>query len=308
MLKSNNIDIQNKVFFGNGNGTLGYYNHSNLSIWIDDSLLENYLNSNILFDKAELFKTMFHEMQHAIQYNNIKTGKMNYLTYNFIKEEIIEEYDTKFYNDNYNKIFMESDARKGEILGALEFLSRLNPDFVKAIRNDFESEYVAESEEHTIYTDSKKKFPIGKENYIDISEYVGLLIQSNIQILEENPILSIEYNEDGTKKDIYTLLQEFEKQKVKNDIDYRGLYSIYYGLITKYMETNSIEEVELKQKIDEFMQDEQDLVTMEDMQNYYHSVDKSNLNKLYARLYDITRNRQNESISKEVDLDDGCPR
>ena len=46
---------------------------------------------------------------------------------------------------------------------------------------------------------------------------------------------------------------------------------------------------------------------MEDMQNYYHSVDKSNLNKLYARLYDITRNRQNESI-KEVDLDDGCPR
>ena len=233
---------------------------------------------------------------------------MNYLTYNFIKEEIIEEYDTKFYNDNYNKIFMESDARKGEILGALEFLSRLNPDFVKAIRNDFESEYVAESEEHTIYTDSKKKFPIGKENYIDISEYVGLLIQSNTQILEENPILSIEYNEDGTKKDIYTLLQEFEKQKVKNDIDYRGLYSIYYGLITKYMETNSIEEVELKQKIDEFMQDEQDLVTMEDMQNYYHSVDKSNLNKLYARLYDFTRNRQNESISEEVDLDDGCPR
>lgn len=306
MLKSNNIDIQNKVFFGNGNGILGYNDSNNLSIWIDDSLLEKYLNSNVLSDKTELFKTMFHEMQHAIQYDNIISGKINYLTYNFIKEEIIEEYDEEFYNANYKKIFMESDARKEEILGTLEFLNGLNPNFVKTIRSDMESEYVAESEEHTIYTDSKKKFSIGNKTFIDISEYVGLLIQNNPKILEENPILSTEYNADGTKKDIYTLFQEFEKQKAQNDIDYRDVYSIYYGLITKDMETNSIEDVKLKQKIDEFMQDEQDLVTMEDMQNCYHSVDKSNIKQLYARLYDITRNRnrQNKSISEEVDLDD----
>ena len=43
---------------------------------------------------------------------------------------------------------------------------------------------------------------------------------------------------------------------------------------------------------------------MEDMQNCYHSVDKSNMQQLYARLYNITRNRQNKSISQEVSTDD----
>lgn len=302
-LKNNNIDIQNNVFFGEGNGTLGYNDPSNLSIWIDDSLLEKYINSDLLSEKAELFKTMFHEMQHAIQYDNIRNGKIDYLTYNFIKEEVIEEYDKDFYNENYKSIFMESDARKGEILGALEFLNGLNPDFVRTISENMENEYIAESEEHTIYADAKKKLSIGKDTFIDISEYVGLLIQNNPKILEENAILGIEYNQDGTKKDIQTLLQEFAEHKKENS-NYKNMYSIYYGLITRYMETNSIEDSELQQQINDFMQEEQELVTMEDMQNCYHSVDKANMQQLYARLYDITRNRQNKSISQEVGTDD----
>lgn len=304
MLKNNNINIQNNVFFGEGNGTLGYNDPNNLSIWIDDSLLEKYLDSELLSEKAELFKTMFHEMQHAIQYDNIRNGKIDYLTYNFIKEEVIEEYDKDFYNANYKSIFMESDARKGEILGALEFLNGLNPDFVRTISENMENEYIAESEEHTIYADAKKKLSIGKDTFIDISEYVGLLIQNNPKILEENAILGIEYNQDGTKKDIHTLLQEFAEHKQEENSNYKNMYSIYYGLITRYMETNAIEDSELQQQINDFMQEEQELVTMEDMQNCYHSVDKSNMQQLYARLYDITRNRQNKSISQEVGIDD----
>ena len=303
-LKNNNIDIQNNVFFGEGNGTLGYNDPSNLSIWIDDSLLEKYLNSDLLSEKAGLFKTMFHEMQHAIQYDNIRNGKIDYLTYNFIKEEVIEEYDKEFYNANYKSIFMEVDARKGEILGALEFLNGLNPDFVRTISENMENEYIAGSEEHTIYAYAKKKLSIGKDTFIDISEYVGLLIQNNTKILEENAILSIEYNQDGTKKDIQTLLQEFAERKKVEDSNCKNMYSIYYGLIKRYMETNSIEDTELQQQINDFMQEEQGLVTMDDMQKCYHSVDKANMQQLYARLYDITRNRQNKSISQEVGIDD----
>ena len=302
-LKNNNIDIQNNVFFGEGNGTLGYNDPNNLSIWIDDSLLEKYLNSDLLSEKAELFKTMFHEIQHTIQYDNIRNGKIDYLTYNFIKEEVIGKYDKDFYGENYESIFMESDARKGEILGVLEFLNGLNSDFVKTISKNMENEYITESEEHTIYTDAKKKLSIGKDTFIDISEYVGLLIQNNPKILEENVILSIEYNQDGSKKDIQTVFQEFLEQK-KEDSNYKDMYSIYYGLITRYMETNSIENTELQKQINDFMQEEQELVTMEDMQNCYHSVDKSNMQQLYARLYDSTRNRQNKSIGQEVGKDD----
>ena len=68
-------------------------------------------------------------------------------------------------------------------------------------------------------------------------------------------------------------------------------------------------DVELQQKINGFMKEEQDLVTMEEMQNYYDSVDKSKIGQVYERLYKFTRdNRENESISKEVGEDDNYQR
>ena len=63
-----------------------------------------------------------------------------------------------------------------------------------------ERKYIFESKKYTLYTDAAKKISIGKDNLIDISEYVGLLIQNNPNILSENPILDIEYNANGTKK------------------------------------------------------------------------------------------------------------
>lgn len=294
-LQSNEIDIQNKVFFGEGHGkSLGYNDSSHKAIWIDDFLLEKYLNGKTLSDKADLFKTMFHEIQHAIQYHNMENGQVDYLTYNFIKEEIIEDYDPDFYDENYRSIFMESDARKGEILGTLDFFYGLNPDFVKTISGAMESEYISESEKHTLYTDAKKKISIGKDNLIDISEYVGLLIQNNPNILSENPILDIEYNPNGTKKDIETLLNEFEQRKMEGSMNYKKLYSIYYGLVMREKEGILPENMELLQRIDYFMKEEHDLITMEDMQNCYRSVDKTNMRQLYLRLYDtIRRNRKN---------------
>lgn len=308
-IQSNGIDIQNNVFFGDGHGkNLGYADSSHKAIWIDDFLLEKYLNGETLSDKAELFKTMFHEMQHAIQYHNMENGKIDYLTYNFIKEKIIEDYDPDFYHENYKSIFMESDARKSEILGALDFLNGLNPDFVKTISGTMEREYISESERHTLYTDSRKKISIGKDNLIDVSEYVGLLIQNNPNILSENPILDIEYNLNGTKKDIETLLNEFEQRKMEESMNYKNLYSIYYGLVMREKEGILPENTDLLQRVNSFMQEEEELVSMEDMQNCYHSVDKANMKQLYSRLYAITRNRQDNSISEEVGIDDNTPR
>lgn len=301
-LQSKGINIGNKVFFGNGHGrNLGYNDSGHKAIWIDDVLLNRYLRGKTLSDKAQLFETMFHEMQHAIQNHNIQNNQIDYLTYNFIKERIIETYDEDFYSKNYISIFMESDARKGGILGTVEFLNGLNPYFVKRIRENMERKYIFESKKYTLYTDAAKKISIGKDNLIDISEYVGLLIQNNPNILSENPILDIEYNANGTKKDIETLLNEFEQRKTESSLGYENLYSIYYGLVAKEKERILPENTDLLKKIDIFMQEEE-LITVEDMQRYYHSVDKAAMNELYSRLYSITRSK--DDISKGDDRHD----
>lgn len=298
-LKDKGIDIHNKVFFGKDNSDKGSYYPDEKAIWISDSMLEKYINSSELSDKAELFISIFHEMRHAIQFDNMKKGKVDYLTYNFIKELVIQKFDKKFYKDNYKALFIETDARKEQILGALEFLNGLNPEFVKIISQTMEERFIKESKNYSIYKDSKKKTFLGK---IDVSDYVGLLIKYNPKILEEFSVLNIEYNLDGTKKDIQTLLQEFEGRK--SDSNYRDLYSIYYGLISKQTEGSVIQDENLKQQIENFMQEADDLVTIEDMQNLYHSVNKTDMQQMYSRLYSIIHPPQNIDIGEEVRIND----
>ena len=291
-LAEKGIDIKNQVFFGNGHSwSSGYYNSFRNCIWIDDNLIDKFIDSPELSDKADLFRTMFHEMQHAEQHNNINNGNINYLTYNFIKEYVIEHYDENFYNTNYKSIYTESDARKEEILGSLEFLKRLNPEFVKAIRDKAELEYVSETNHHTIYGDSEKNIGIGKNGgKINISNYVGLLIQSNPQILLKNPILSIEYNPDGSQKDMQTLLDDFEQRKSENPSNYSDIYSIYYGLISKALEKSDNNNPELQKQVSSFLQEQPELISLADMNVLYKKVPVTHTREVYSRLLSLTRN------------------
>ena len=291
-LAEKGIDIKNQVFFGNGHSwSSGYYNSFRNCIWIDDNLIDKFIDSPELSDKADLFRTMFHEMQHAEQHNNINNGNINYLTYNFIKEYVIEHYDENFYNTNYKSIYTESDARKEEILGSLEFLKRLNPEFVKAIRDKAELEYVSETNHHTIYGDSEKNIGIGKNGgKINISNYVGLLIQSNPQILLKNPILSIEYTPDGSQKDMQTLLDDFEQRKSENPSNYSDIYSIYYGLISKALEKSDNNNPELQKQVSSFLQEQPELISLADMNVLYKKVPVTHTREVYSRLLSLTRN------------------
>ena len=311
-LAEKGIDIGNRVFFGNGHSrNLGYYKTSYNCIWIDDNLIDKFMDSPGLSDKADLFRTMFHEMHHAEQQHNINNGNINYLTYNFIKESIIAQYDENFYNANYHSFYMESDARKEAILSSLEFLKKLNPKFIKAIRGKAEQDYVSETCYHTIYGDSEKQIDIGKNGTkINVSDYVGLLIQSNPQILTENPILSIEYNPDGSTKDIQALLQDFEQQKSENPSNYSNIYSIYYGLVSKALEQSDNNNTLLQEQISSFLQEEPELISLADMQVLYKNVPVTHIREVYSRLLTLTRNLSPiQSASKKgVDFDDNSSR
>lgn len=290
MLKSG-IDIGTHVFFGTTHSsTHGYYDHSHKCIWIDDSVLEKFLTSPSLEDKAYLFRVIFHEMQHAVQHHNIDNGTINYSTYNFIKEEIIEQYDEDYYSENYETIFMESDARREEILGSLEFLKGLNPDFIKHLRQKAINDYTLETHVHAVYRDSTKKMSVGQNpTKINVSDYVGLLIQSNPQILFDSPILRIEYNPDGSYKSLETLLDDFEQIESDSSQNYSNMYSIYYGLILKAAPQADPNNIQLQERLATFFQKQPTLISLADMQFLYKTVPPGHTAKIYEKLIQLLR-------------------
>ena len=291
-LAEKGIDIGNKVFFGNGYNKLGgYYQRTYKYIWVNENTISKFIDSNKFTDKAKLFKTMFHEMRHAEQFYKMDKGNIDYLTYNFIKEDVIGYYDENFYDNNYISMYIEADARKEGILGSLEFLKNLDTKFIREISSQAEEEYLEESVCYTIYRDSDKKMPIGRDSTkIDISDYVGRLIQSNPQILIKNPILTIEYNADGSRKNIETLIQDFEQRKPENSTDYSNIYSIYYGLISKAMEQSDIKSPEIQRKVSKFLEEQNELISLADMQVLYKKVSPTYIREVYSRLLSLTRN------------------
>jgi len=307
-LAEKGIDIGNKVFFGNSHSTnLGYYSSLHNCIWLDYYLIDKFIDSPELTDKAELFITSHHEKHHAEQQYNIDNGKIDYMTYNFVKESILSDYDENFYHNNYLTIYVESDARKESILSAFEFMKNLNPKLAKAIREKAEKDYIKEACYYTVYGDSEKRMSIGKnDTKIDISDYVGLLIQSNPQILTKYPILSIEYNIDGSQKNLETLLAEFNQSKAENPSNYSGLYSIYYGLISRILEKSDNNNLELQEQLSTFFKEQPELISLADMQTLYKKVPTSHVREVYSRLLSLTRNipATNPDQKKGVDFDD----
>lgn len=197
------------------------------------------------------------------------------------------------------------------ILGFLEFLNGLNPKFVEVIRGNVEKRYIDESEKYTIYTDSKKESFLGES---DVSDYLGLFIRYNPEILKEYEILQTEYNQDGTRKDVQELLEDFKETKknivgvanANNSIVTKEVYSLYYGLITEQIRNYTIEDENLQHQINEFFHEAQDVLNMKDlvteryMQICYHSVDSEQLQEMCKRLFDeIIKDKRDETPGKE---------
>lgn len=303
LLKEDGIDIQGKVFFGSCNAIEGEYSLTQNSIWINDCLLDMFLSSSEPSKKAHLIVTIFHEMHHAKQENFIKQKNFDFTTYNFLKELIIDQYDENFYEspENYLSIFIESDARKESLLSTLEFFKSLNPDFFEEIKSDFEEEFIDENENYSIGKNPRKKSSVMVNSEIDISEYLGILIKTSTNILTEYPILSLEYESDGSIKSLETLLQEFEEKRVsaETSID-PNIISIYQGLITRALAEREIDDDILQKKIDDFLEFTGSLVSMEDMKSYYLTSIGPSTNSFYSRLYNLTQ----QTEEKGVEYDD----
>lgn len=120
-----------------------------------------------------------------------------------------------------------------------------------------------------------------------ISEYVNNIVLYCPSLIKEYPILEIEYNVDGTKKDIYSLASERDIKKMqiksdKNELDFKFSQNI----ISKNEYEKNINEIDEKLKKQDLLYD--DLIfniinntTIDEIKN---SILKYNLNSI-----DLTR-------------------
>ena len=279
-LKENGIEY-NKSYFGTNKRLNGCFSYDEKLkyLWFNNDLVQGFLYSDNIDRKTALFETVFHEMQHAMQYDNMEKGKIDYLGYCFIKEEIIQGEDEYFYHANYKKMFIEEDARQFGIINALKFYKELGIKDFDKIYDYYKGKLGKEFDESNITEDSNKYTSFRTEKKVKIDEYVSKLIRNNPKLLEEyNGILKIEFNKDGSKKSIDEVLADFNSIETKEEQDSK--FSIYYGIVNKLYEESDKEKIDedQKKKIETFFERKDNLIEEQDMRFYYQK-SNSELNK-----------------------------
>lgn len=73
----------------------------------------------------EAINIILHEKTHAEQGIQLKNSSLNRDTYRMLKEKILREENEDFYEDNYNFMYIEIDARKGQYLKRIKTLKRM---------------------------------------------------------------------------------------------------------------------------------------------------------------------------------------
>lgn len=116
-----------------------------------------------------------------------------------------------------------------------------------------------------------------------ISEYVNNIVLYCPSLIKEYPILEIEYNVDGTKKDIYSLASERDIKKMqiksdKNELDFKFSQNI----ISKNEYEKNINEIDEKLKKQDLLYDDLifEIINLNDSRTVKESIIKYNLNNI----------------------------
>ena len=277
------IDTNKIVFFGESEEENGFVDIE--KIWINNRLIRNFVSGKANNeDKVRIFETMFHEMRHVQQSDNIAKGNIDFLTYNFIKEEIIRDKDPAFYSANYFKMFIEEDARQFGIIDSMKFLKELGIRDFDKIYEAYKGKLGKELDKDNIQTDSDKNTTFRIKETINIDEYTGKIIRNNPEILKEyNCILQIQYNIDGSQKGLEEILENFEA--IETEEEKNKMFSIYYGIIKRKSEEKDDILPDTEKKLQEFFEKKNLLISEEDMRHYSKKSDPQT-NKMVLSCFD----------------------
>lgn len=160
----------------------------------------------------EFVKTVFHELRHFRQFLmtqlNISSTEALSFARDFVLTDFIED---DFYTNNYKNFALEADANESEAVEFMDITGINNNQTLRqkalGTRRKLVGMYKADSYsiDGNYYWDSHgfKDRDIVSINILDDI----ITKKGNTQVIEKYPILSKEYNSDGSKKTAYQLFQ-----------------------------------------------------------------------------------------------------
>ena len=210
----------------------------NISVLIDEEDFKNfYYNGNI-----NILITMYHEVQHIIQNTNIKLGIFNEDLLLQLKEQIIRKYEFKtyktntYYENNYNNISYEVDARIKSVQYVINFLSyfnlSLNDSYLEYLKNTYIGNY--DLVNRTVIINGEKTQSTINDVFdkiiINMPEYLELYPQLKLEYINDNGVIrrktkeeliasadAISDNKDFKNEDLNYILKLIDtKQKTTN--------------------------------------------------------------------------------------------
>lgn len=259
------------------------------------------LMSNDINQFFNSIKTIYHEVVHAVQNNIINANGLLHNEVEYSKqlyiiaaERIVRIADKKFYENNYDNIFVEAQAELIGIQKAKSTLEEFNKKIIELCDLDKINKLM---EEYKNKVDSNIKiFNIEAKHMKVIDPVLCLYVKNHLNCLEDYPILKIAFNNDGTKKDIIQLINE-RREKLKNCNDIERLNDLY---LTVCNDKNSLVGG-LKGTTDEIKKLYNYLLT-NDYDKFEYELFVYRLNK--ANLTDEKKEEILSSIKKDTNIDE----
>ena len=142
-----------------------------------------------------------------------------------------------------------------------------------------------------------------KEKYNEyVNNFIRNIIMDNPIILKEYPILEVEYDVDGTKKDIYSLASErdIKKMQIKSDINELD-YKLSQNKITKKEYDENIKKIKKNEEEQDLLYDDLifEKINLNDSRTVKESIIKYNLNNIdLQRLADAIKSISENKIEE----------
>lgn len=228
------------------------------SIKYNKELLEKFSsNSPKSTEKEYIMLIICHELIHSRQTQDIFSNKISLNTFILLLEKVTRKQVKEYAKKNYPFTRIETDADVKAVQYLYNFINKhklYGDKQLKEISNilsKFETDQLNVSANYQTTYNGIKDIS-GKNLIRACSEYIA----KNPAVLEEYPLLSISYHQDGRIKTPKELLIEREKRKISNYQDMDELDKIYEYIIdfhfNKYQEPYNKEDIVRKQELYKF--------------------------------------------------------
>lgn len=263
------------------------------------------------FDLPGMLFTIYHEAAHTYQASEMEFDIMNYKHYLMVKEKLLEEYysdsenspTTKpvitFYDENYEIELSELDAdRKGlEIYRKSLELWGFSETEIERIIFETRRRFAIDEMEQTEAKSENKIFGKNKINVNELFEKsLPEMLIENDDVLNENSVLLIEFNEDGSSKEKIEILKAFS-EFIQNDeiikpTKIKGL-DLYFGILIKDNTLLSKEQIIREYKA--FTEYQTDNILVTKMQEaYIEKLERMMRTILTNQLHEVTISQIND--------------